>query len=358
MKYRQIQSTDLTVSEVGFGVWSVSMNWWGEVSEPDAIKLLQRAADLGITFFDTADTYGSGYGEEIVSKALAGRRSDIVIGTKFGYDIEAPREGHRERPQCWDPDFVKRACESSLKRLQTDYIDLYQYHNARLDVIQREDTLGALEDLKAEGKIRHYAVAVGPDIGWREEGLYTINERGIPAQLIYSILEQGPADVMIEAAEQAGIGVYARVPHASGMLDGKYTKDTVLDEMPFDASDHRAYRRMHWMKQSIEKLKQIDFMIAGKPATVGQIAIKFVLAPQIMASCLPTMTTVEQIEEYAAISEIDDIPQDELDRLASIYADNFGVGPPDPQKSSTSDTGWVDHNGDPVDREMVVPGAS
>ena len=358
MKYRQIQSTDLTVSEVGFGVWSVSMNWWGEVSEPDAIQLLRKAADLGITFFDTADTYGAGYGEEIVPKALADRRSEIVIGTKFGYDIEAPREGHRERPQRWDPEFVKRACESSLKRLQTDYIDLYQYHNARLDVIQREDTLGALEDLKAEGKIRHYAVAVGPDIGWREEGLYTIEERGIPAQLIYSILEQDPADVMIKAAESAGVGVYARVPHASGMLDGKYTKDTVLDEMPFDSSDHRAYRRMHWLKQSIEKLKKIDFMIAGKPATVGQIAMKFVLTPQVMASCIPTMTSVEQIEEYAAVSDVDDISQDELDRLVSLCADNFGVGDPDPQKSSTSSTGWVDHNGEPVDRKVVVPGVS
>jgi aryl-alcohol dehydrogenase-like predicted oxidoreductase len=245
-----------------------------------------------------------------------------------------------------------------LKRLQTDYIDLYQYHNARLDVIQREDTLGALEDLKAEGKIRHYAVAVGPDIGWREEGLYTIEERGIPAQLIYSILEQDPADAMIKAAESAGVGVYARVPHASGMLDGKYTKDTVLDEMPFDSSDHRAYRRMHWLKQSIEKLKKIDFMIAGKPATVGQIAMKFVLTPQVMASCIPTMTSVEQIEEYAAVSDVDDISQDDLDRLVSLYADNFGVGDPDPQKSSTSGTGWVDRNGEPVDRKVVVPGVS
>ena len=131
-----------------------------------------------------------------------------------------------------------------------------------------------------------------------------------------------------------------------------------VDEMPFDASDHRAYRRMHWMKQSIEKLKQIDFMIAGKPATVGQIAIKFVLAPQIMASCLPTMTTVEQIEEYAAVSEIDDIAQDELDRLALIHADNFGVGPPDAQKSSTSATGWVDYNGQPVERKKAVPGGA
>ena len=356
MKYRQIQSTDLTVSEIGFGVWSVSMNWWGEVKEEDGIKLLQKAADEGITFFDTADTYGAGYGEEIMSKALGDRRKDIVIGTKFGYDIEAPREGHKERPQVWDPDFVKRACEGSLKRLQTDYIDLYQYHNPRIDVIQREDTLGALEDLKAEGKIRHYAVAVGPDIGWREEGMYTITERKIPAELIYSILEQDPADVMIEAAEKAGVGVYARVPHASGMLDGKYTKDTVLDKMPFDKNDHRAYRRMQWLKTSIEKLKQIDFLISDKPATVAQIAIKFVLTPSIMASCLPTMTSVEQIEEYVAVSDIDDIPQSELDQLAPIYADNFGVGDPDPQKSSTSGTGWVDHHGNPFDRKLMVPG--
>ena len=99
-------------------------------------------------------------------------------------------------------------------------------------------------------------------------------------------------------------------------------------------------------------------MIAGKPATVGQIAIKFVLTPKIMASCLPTITTVEQLEEYAAVSEVDDIPQGELDRLAEINADNFGVGDPDPQKSSTSETGWIDHHGNPVERKMVVPGVS
>jgi len=332
------------------------MNWWGEVKEEDGINLLQKAADNGITFFDTADTYGAGYGEEIIPKALADRRKDLVIGTKFGYDIETPREGHKERPQVWDADFVKRACENSLRRLQTDYIDIYQYHNPRLEALQRDDTLAALEDLKAEGKIRHYAVAVGPDIGWLEEGMYTINDMKVPAEVIYSILEQDPADVMIVAAEKQGVGLYSRVPHASGMLDGKYTKDTVLDESPFDPSDHRAYRRMHWLKNSIQKLKKIDYMIANKPATVGQIAIKFTLIPEIMASCLPTMTSVEEIDEYAAACDIDDIPQDEIDQLAPLYADNFGVGDPDPQKSSTSGTGWIDHNGQPVDRKLMVPG--
>ena len=332
------------------------MNWWGEVKEEDGINLLQKAADKGITFFDTADTYGAGYGEEIIPKALADRRKDLVIGTKFGYDIEAPREGHMERPQQWDPDFVKKACEGSLRRLQTDYIDIYQYHNPRLKALQRDDTIAALEDLKAEGKIRYYGVAVGPDIGWLEEGMYAVNEMKVPAELIYSILEQDPADIMMETAAKNGVGVYSRVPHASGMLDGKYTKDTVLEESPFDPSDHRAYRRMHWLKNSIEKLNKIDFMFAGKPATVGQIAIKFTLMPEIMASCLPTMTSVEQIDEYAAACDIDDIPQSETDQLAALYTDNFGVGEPDPQKSSVSGTGWVDHNNQPFDRSLMKPG--
>ena len=140
------------------------------------------------------------------------------------------------------------------------------------------------------------------------------------------------------------------------MVDGKYTKDTVLEESPFDPSDHRAYRRMHWLKNSIEKLNKIDFMFAGKPATVGQIAIKFTLMPEIMASCLPTMTSVEQIDEYASACDIDDIPQSEIDQLASLYTDNFGVGEPDPQKSSVSDTGWVDHNNKPFERSLMKPG--
>jgi hypothetical protein len=97
-------------------------------------------------------------------------------------------------------------------------------------------------------------------------------------------------------------------------------------------------------------------MFAGKPATVGQIAVKFTLMPEIMASCLPTMTSVEQIDEYAAACDIDDIPQSETDQLAALYTDNFGVGEPDPQKSSVSGTGWVDHNNQPFDRSLMKPG--
>ena len=338
VKYRNLEATDLELSEVGFGVWSVSTTWWGGMEPDGAVRLLQQAADLGITFFDTSDVYGDGYGEEILPRALAARRNELVYGTKFGYDLEAPRQPgqHTERPQNWSPDFVRSACESSLRRLQTDYIDLYQLHNPRLKTIESDELFEVLDALVSEGKIRHYAVAVGPDIGWREEGEFTIASRKAPAQIIYSILEQDPANDFIDLAAEHRVGLFSRVPHASGMLDGTYAKDTNLEEFPFDPSDHRAYRKMEWLKKSITKLGMLDFLLRDKAATVGQIAIKFCLTPEPIASVLPTITTPQELEEYAAAPEIDPLPADELERLAELYADNFGLGEKDPLKSSVA----------------------
>ena len=125
MKYRRLGSTGLSVSEVGFGVWSVSTGWWGKVEKPDAIRLLQRARELGVTLFDTADTYAEGYGEELLREALGKHRHEAVIGTKFGYDWynNRPREGHRERPQRWDPQYNSSVRLSRvLRRVGTDYV--------------------------------------------------------------------------------------------------------------------------------------------------------------------------------------------------------------------------------------------
>src|SRR5215212_62963 len=131
MKYRKLARTDLSVSEIGFGVWTLSAGWWGEYSDDQACTLLRRACDLGVTFFDTGDTYGEGRGETILAKAFGARRRDIVIGTKFGYDFygDAERRGQRERRQDFSPDFVRFALEQSLLRLGSDYVDLYQLHN-------------------------------------------------------------------------------------------------------------------------------------------------------------------------------------------------------------------------------------
>ena len=152
MKYRQLGKTDLNLSEVGFGVWTVGTSWWGKIEEPQGINLLRQAYDLGINFFDTGDTYGEGYGEEILAKAMKPERHNIVIGTKFGYDFytHLVREGHQERPQKWTPGFVRYACEQSLRRLDTDYIDLYQLHNPKMDAIEDDELFDTLDELDSQ----------------------------------------------------------------------------------------------------------------------------------------------------------------------------------------------------------------
>ncbi len=343
MTRRQLKGTDLSLSEVGFGVWSVATTWWGVTDHDLGINLLRKARDLGITFFDTAPAYGDGYGETILAKAFTPvEMSNLVIGTKFGYDMAAPRTGHRERPHDWSPQAVMDSCEESLTRLNIDCIDLYQMHNPRLDAIRRDDTFEALETLKSQGKIRCYAAAIGPDLGWQDEGIAAVSERQIPAQIIYSILEQDPARAILDAAHENNIGVFTRVPHASGMLDGTYTKDTVLDESPFASSDHRSYRRLMWMRSTIQKLAKLDFLLQNYDATIGQLAIRFCLMPPTVASCTPTITSVEMLEEYVSASETPPITPADMHELDRLYSTNFDIEEqPARMKSSTSKTGFV-----------------
>ena len=321
MKYRRLGTTDLGVSEVGFGVWTVGTNWWGKIDEQEGVRLLVKAYDLGINFFDTADTYGDGYGEEVLAKALGSKRNDIIIATKFGYDIYSniPREGHQERPQDFSPEFIRYACEQSLRRLKSDHIDLYQLHNPRIDTIEKDEVFDLLDDLVKEGKVRNYGVAIGPDIGWFEEGEASMRERKVKAlQIIYSILEQDPAMRFFPIAEEEETGLLSRVPHASGLLDGTYTKDTV-----FEPGDHRSHRRQAWLEQGLKKLAQLDYLTEDMPSTIGQVAIKFALAAPGIASVLPNITSLPQLEEFAAAPETEDIPQELLDRTAELYSENF-----------------------------------
>ena len=343
MKHRRLKSTDLMLSEVGFGVWSVATTWWGVTDRDFGIQLLRAARDRGITFFDTAPAYGDGYGETILAEAFnPAELGELVIGTKFGYDLNAPRQGHRERPHDWSPRGISKACDLSLQRLNIDCIDLYQMHNPRLDAIRRDDTFEQLERLKSEGKIRHYAVAVGPDLGWQDEGIAAVSERRVPVQIIYSILEQDPARAILDAAQENDVGVFTRVPHASGMLDGTYTKDTVLDDSPFSSSDHRSYRRLMWIRSTIGKLANIDFLVKNYDATIGQLAIRFCLMPDVVASCTPTITSSEMLDEYIAASDIEAISEDDTVELDRLYCSNFGIDEaPARMKSSVAKTGFV-----------------
>jgi len=338
VQYRKLGNTDLTVSAVGFGVWTVGSTWWGITEEDYGVALLRQAFDLGITFFDNGDSYGDGRAELIQARALKDVRDKIVIATKFGYDFysnaqDVDRPGHQERPQDFSPVFIRYALEQSLKRLETDYIDFYQLHNPRMSAIDSDELFDTLEELKREGKIRRYGVALGPAIGWEEEGIAAMKARRIAGlQTIYNLFEQDPGRTFFRAARERGVGVLVRVPHSSGLLEGKYTLETT-----FAPADHRSHRPREWLIDGLQKLKAVEFLTEGTGRTIGQAAIQFVLSEPTVASVLPNIYDPEQLHEFAAASDTPALSAAELSRLASLYERNFGVVPSGAQQPAVAE---------------------
>ncbi|MBI4336898.1 MAG: aldo/keto reductase [Chloroflexi bacterium] len=318
MRYRKLGRSDLLVSEVGFGVWTVATGWWGKMEPAEGESLLQQAIERGVTLFDTADTYGDGLGEEVLARALGQHRHNIIIATKGGYDFyhHPSRQGHRERPQRFDPEFIRYACEQSLRRLRTDYIDLYQLHNPRLDTVNRDEVFEMLERLVQEGKVRCYGVALGPDIGWFEEGDAAMRARNIASlQIIYSILEQQPARRFFPLAAQHNVGLLARVPHASEVLTDAFRRSPPQ----FAPDDHRSHRQRQWLEDAVKKVTQLDFLTEHHPMPLSQAAIRFCLAQPTVTSELPNITNAGQLVEYTSASEAGELCQECLERLSSLY---------------------------------------
>ena len=326
MRTRRFGDTDLEASEIGFGTWALGSRWWGEISEADGERLLSLALDLGITFFDTGDAYGQGANEELVGRVLRPHRDRVTLSTKFGYDLGAARQEHSEgeRKQRWDGPFVREALEASLRRLGADYVDLYQLHNPRIEAISSDETFEALEDLQAEGKIRHYGVALGPAIGWREEGLRAIETRAISSvQTVYNLLEQDPGRDFLAAAEEHGVGLMARVPTSSGLLDDNLSLDTT-----FPDTDHRRHRPREWLVDGLQKVERIRFLCEqGTNRTMPQAALRFILAQPRMTCVIPTITDEAELRGYASAAEVPELTDDELARVAELYERNFDVEP-------------------------------
>src|SRR4051812_9329041 len=328
MRFRNYKNTDLNVSEVGFGLWTVSTGWWGTFTDDEAIRLMHKAFDLGMNLFDAADTYGNGRSEELLAKAFPTQRDEIVIATKVGYDFVTHGEnrgrGQREIPQDFSPDAIARATDAALKRLKTDRIDLLQLHNIRMEQIYDDALWTALENLKASGKVRYYGVALGPAIGWLYEGVNSIRERDITSvQHIYNILEQHPGRAMQEAATEAGKDTMflIRVTHSSGMLEGKYTAETT-----FPPGDHRGHRPRSWLLNGVKKIDQLRFL-ENSDRTLGQAALRWLLADQRIASTLPNIYNEEQLIEFARAPETARLTDEELNRIDELYRNNFGLEP-------------------------------
>jgi aryl-alcohol dehydrogenase-like predicted oxidoreductase len=361
MKYRKLHGTDVEVSELGFGTWTVSTGWWGNYTDAQAQDLIRKAISLGINYIDTADAYGNGRGETILAPILK-EHPDLVIGTKFGYDFynnpERPR-GQRELPQDMSPKFIRFACEQSLKRMGIETIAIYQPHNPRVDVLMQDEHWDTLESLKREGKIQSYGPSLGPAIGWRDEGIYANAVRRAPVtQMIYNLLEQDPGREFILAAQRGAsypaVGeamkgatnkkmcaptesfdqsfrawkanpqpqFLVRVPHSSGMLEGKYTLDTKFDE-----SDHRSHRPRSWLVEGLQKVDRLKPLCDERGVTIGELALLWLYAHPSIISALPNIYGEEQLTEFAAASDHAPLSDGEMERVHELYVRNFDIVP-------------------------------
>ncbi|MGH7633517.1 MAG: aldo/keto reductase, partial [Gemmatimonadaceae bacterium] len=209
MHSRSFPSTSISVSEIGFGLWTIATDWWGKKSDDQAVTLLRDAHDRGITFFDAADTYGNGRSERQLARAFAGMRDKVVYATKIGYDIYdsaavTDRRGQAELPQRFDDEYMRLAVDRCLERLDTDYIDVLQLHNVKMEHVRNPEIWETLRALTREGKIRAWGAAFGPAIGWLYEAVELMDrERDINTiQMIWNILEQHPGTTMLHAARE------------------------------------------------------------------------------------------------------------------------------------------------------------
>ncbi|MDE1873384.1 MAG: aldo/keto reductase, partial [Thaumarchaeota archaeon] len=301
MKYRTLGKSGIKVSEIGFGAWTLGLDWWGKKIEDDEAKrLLKHAYDLGINYFETGDIYGRGKSEQLIGEVFSGMRNEVVISTKYGYDIYSNEQiGHKELPQKFTPEFTEFALKKSMERLQTDYLDVYGLHNPKIHTIRDKPIFDYLDKKVKEGIIKSYQIALGPAIGWTREGLEAMDLTNTTAvQTVYNILEQNPGNILVEQGEKHNVGILVRVPDASGILTGKVTADTKISE-----KDHRSVRSGDWVKQSLQKVDQLMPIAKRYGWNITELAIKFLLSHNGVSSVLPTVVSEEEITMFSQMAD-------------------------------------------------------
>ena len=347
MHYRNVPGFDLSLSLLAFGNFMFGTNWWGDFSDEDGVKLQNAAVDRGVTFFDTAPAYGNGRAENLMKETIAyAGREKLVISTKFGYDFYSdPGEegGHRERKQDFSGAFIRRDCERSLERMGIDSIDLYQAHNLKLPQFS-DEMFETLERLVEEGKIRAWGVALGPAIGWREEGRESFQHGAATVQTVFNLYEQDPGREFCEIAAKQGTGgrggIIARVPTNSGMLDEEFKSP----DHQFPPSDHRKFRDRNWLVYGLKKNDMVRPMAAGLGLSLRQFAMKWLASQPGMVSIEPNILNEADLKEYASACDGAPLPDDVLAKLDELYARDFGLGEeahPCDLKSSTEPEGKV-----------------
>jgi aryl-alcohol dehydrogenase-like predicted oxidoreductase len=350
MNYRTLGTSDVEVSEIGFGAWVVGSDWWGDRSDEEAIEMVRYAIEQGITYFDTGDVYGHGDSERLVGRALEGVRDEVTVATKIGYDFyNNPQAGHGELPKEMNRTYLEEAFEKSLDRLGLERIDVLQLHNANVEEIDA-DVLEFLDELRESDRVGAIGWALGPSIGWLAEGDMAIEEEFDAVQLVWNAFEQEVGNHFLETIERTGseTSLVPRVPHSSGLLNEQVRPDTELDE-----GDHRAYRPDEWYETGWEKLERLRFLERDGERTMAQAALQWLLYHEPVATVTPTFRTRADIDEWAAASDVPALSDEEYERVQELYAENFGIDGDDGMDALRSSVGGEDIDSAGLDKESA-----
>jgi myo-inositol catabolism protein IolS len=314
VEQRRLENANRTVSVIGMGTWELGGREWGEISEEDAVRLLRYAFEHGITLYDTSDQYGGGRVERLLGQAFDGRREQVTIATKVGYEIDSDgwisRGGTPPRFNA-SRDYLRSAVKGSLRRLGRDVIDLYQFHGPPRPE-QWDEAFATMEELKSAGMIRAYGMALGT----AEHALRAIRETGIAAlMLTYNMLNQAMAERVMPAAQEKGIAIIVRQPLASGLLSGQLTPETV-----FGADDYRKTWPRERFLSDLGKVEAIRAVIAGNTPSLPQAALQFILAQPAVISVVPGLMTPAQVDDAVGTAQQPPLPASVVARLRKLGA--------------------------------------
>jgi aryl-alcohol dehydrogenase-like predicted oxidoreductase len=320
MHYRRLGRTGMMVSEIGFGGLPIGGLRWGSVEDEDSLAALERAFDLGINLYDTADIYGRGHSEELIGQAFASRRPNVVIATKAGMDFYAGEPAK----QNFAPAYIRGALERSLERLRTDYVDVLQLHNPPQKLARDDGVWETLADLKREGKVRFFGISART-VNDAAAYLKAAARDGPPGrygdtlQVAFNLLEQEAAakGIFVEAYRQE-LGVISRVPLASGMLTGKYSGDHY-----FPPTDFRSMWSPGRIKETARRVEALRFLVKPPVESMTQAALAFVLSQEAVSTVITGAKTEAQVEENARAPEAAPLPQEDLRRAQALWEGGF-----------------------------------
>jgi aryl-alcohol dehydrogenase-like predicted oxidoreductase len=319
MKYREFGNTGMTVSEVGFGAWGIGGPamagdipiGWGDVDDATSIRALIEAFDQGITFYDTADFYGFGHSEELIGRVF-GNREDVVIASKVGHRL-------RDDGTIWtdySAEHILASCEGSLRRLRRDVIDLYQLHTARMSDLQQGECVEAMEQLRREGKIRHWALSLNTFDPHPEADYMLEHDLGDGFQLVLNIINQECVG-MLDRIQKQGKGVIARMPLQFGVLTGKFDKET-----RFAPDDHRSFRLTpEILSDTLDALEPVWPLAEKHSLSKTELSMSFILSFDAVSTVIPGIKTPEQARQNSR--GIMRLPDEDRDLIVSMYEGTF-----------------------------------